>query len=187
MISRAALLTCVVNKDGFLSLMHSHGQPLCSGGNISFTPFMLTLLTFKNQYCWVGTTKNLLNSHQTFSLVRGRGLGTRQLITWTNLFNNYEQWQGSRKQEVSRPLSDDWKWWWKNFFSLCCFSAVSQLLVWRCLGTECHQCHTVFVKKKILLGEVLFACWFMGKWVAGMMLHACLMPSCFLEPNMAVQ
>jgi len=68
---------------------------------------MLTLLLFKNQYCWVGTTKKLLNSHQTLSLVRGRGLGTRLLIIWTNLFNDYKQWQGSRKQEVFRALSDD--------------------------------------------------------------------------------
>ena len=133
----------------WFSFTHAFPWPTsCSGGNISFTPFMLTLLTFKHQYCWVGTTKKLLNSHQTFSLVRERGLGTRQLITWTNLFNDYKQWQGSRKQEVSRPLSDNWKWWWKNFWSSSGFSPVSQLLVWWCLDTECHQCHAVFVKEK---------------------------------------
>jgi len=38
--------------------------------------------SFKNQYCWVGTTKKSLHSHQTLFLVRGRGLGTR-LSIWS--------------------------------------------------------------------------------------------------------
>ena len=153
---------------------HSYAFPWptsCSGGNIAF---MITLLLFRNQYCWVGT-KKLLNSHQTLSLVRGRGLGTRLLITCTNLFNDYKQWQGSRKQEVSRPLSDDWERWWKNFCSSCGFSAVSQLLVWRCLDTKCLQCRTSCLSRETILLVEDYVCLLVYRQVSGLNDVACIL------------
>jgi len=123
-------------------------------------------------------------------------------------------WSHSSRSLVpgSRPLTKKRIWWllsvflavlsqqswfwtiqWNNAMSkcvhnpLCGFSAVSQLLVWRCLDTKCLQCRTVLVKKRPFGRRLCLPAWFIGKWVAGMMLHAYLMPSYFLAPNMAVQ
>ena len=81
-------------------------QALMLANEIALCHEGIIIYSFKNQYCWLGTTKEALSSHQTLSSWEGGGLGMRLHKLLTKLSSNF--WVHNRT--LAQP-------WTKNVLS----------------------------------------------------------------------